>query len=166
MFKGTITNFTRNPQPATRNPRRRFSFGIGNTEDLSEVESIALASLRNIDGILDDPKPTFAVKALGDPSVTVSLFAWIDQGEFDFSKVQSFAIRSAKEALDAAGIDMPAPIYEVNLHEQKGEGKPRHRSPRSSGGQDQNVDLSPETHIDSQIDAEQAADLDENLLSP
>ena len=118
-------------------------------------------------GILDDPSPSFYVKALADSSVTVGLFAWVNQSENDFAKVQSFAIRRVKEALDDASITMPSPIFEVNLNEQKpGENEPLTKPATAPKREQKKVDLSPETHIDSQIDAEQAADADDNLLAP
>ena len=157
VFKGVITNFT-------RNPRRRLSVavGIGTDQDLDQVESVGLGILRELPGIMEDPPPAFSVEELGDSSVVVRFHAWVDQRDHDFLKVRSFAVRSVKEALDAAEIEMPAPIYEVNLHRRPKE-KPPARSPAVPLNPAP-ADLSPEDHINAEIDEEQKADPEENLL--
>ena len=159
VFKGTITNFS-------RNPRRRLNFnvGIGNEEDLVAAEEIGLAALNAIEGILDDPKPSSSIIELADSSVTVGFFAWVDQTANDFGKVKSFAIRRVKEAFDEASVAMPSPTFEVNMHDPDKQPAPKPApAPKQESGKA--VDLSPDTHIDSQIDAEQASAKDENLLS-
>ena len=159
VFKGTITNFSRNPQR-----RLHFTVGIGTCENLCEAEEIGLAALKGTEGILTDPQPSSAVMELADSSVTVGFYAWVNQNANDFGKVKSFAIRRVKEAFDEADIAMPSPTYEINLHEPAKE--PAQKPPpatKQDTGED--VDLTPDTHIDSQIDAEQSSTEDENLLS-
>lgn len=158
VFKGTITNYT-------RNPRRRFSIpvGIGTGEDLDEVESVGLTSLRGITGIMAEPPPAFSVEELGDSSVIIKLHAWIDQREHDFLKVRSLAVRTVKDALDTAGIEMPAPIHEVNLHRGA---KPKLADTQVVAPAAPPVtDLSPEDHIEAEIDEEQRTDPGDNLLA-
>ena len=163
VFKGTITNFTRNPRR-----RLHFTVGIGTDEDLESAEAIGVGILDQIEGVLGDPNPTCLVLELGDSSVIIGFYAWVDQSKNDFGKVKSFAIRSVKEALDEAGISMPAPGYELKVHQVGDDREPQEPRPRSRRASPskvhEEVDLSPETHIDSQIDAEQALDPDDNLL--
>ncbi|WP_193212902.1 mechanosensitive ion channel family protein [Luteolibacter marinus] len=158
VFKGTITNFT-------RNPRRRLSIpvGIGTGEDLDDVEAVGLSALRGIPGIMADPPPLFSVEELGDSSVIVRFHAWVDQRAHDFLKARSLAVRTVKDALDTAEIEMPAPIYEVNLHRGiKPKSPPR---PAPVPADPPVTDLSPEDHIDAEIDEEQRIDPGDNLLA-
>ena len=57
------------------------------------------------------------IQALGDSSVTLRAFGWVDQRHYEFLKVRSEAIRLVKEAFDVAGIVMPAPVYSVRMQE-------------------------------------------------
>ena len=55
------------------------------------------------------------IDELGDSSVAVRLFAWVDQRSFEFFAVRTEAIRRIKEAFDQAGYDLPEPIYRVHM---------------------------------------------------
>jgi small-conductance mechanosensitive channel len=112
VFKSVVTNYT-------RNPLRRFDFGIGigSGEDLARVLAIGREALGRVPGVLTDPGPTVLVEGLGDFAVDVHLYAWVDQGRHGFAAVQSEAIRRVKEAYDGAGVDMPEPTQRVHLRE-------------------------------------------------
>ena len=101
----------------TRNPRRRFEFTVGVSvdADLTEARSLALETLRKNPGILADPKPIAFIDSLGDSSVVLKFFAWLDQTKHDFLKTKSESIRLVKCAFDNAEIEMPEPIYRLNL---------------------------------------------------
>jgi hypothetical protein len=50
---------------------------------------------------------------VGDSSVPVRFFGWVDQGVTNFGRARSEAIRLVKEAIEAAGIELPEPTYRV-----------------------------------------------------
>jgi small-conductance mechanosensitive channel len=110
VFKGVLTNFT-------RNPRRRFDFTVGVGTDVDLVAALGLGRdiLVAMEGVLDEPPPQAWIDALGDSSVTLHFFGWVDQRANEFAKVKSEAIRLVKEAFDAAGYDMPEPIYRLRI---------------------------------------------------
>lgn len=110
VFQGVLTNYT-------RNPRRRFrvEVGVGNDVDLATALDLGLATLRRIAGVLDQPPPEGWIDHLGESSVSLIFVGWVDQRADDFAKVRSEGIRAVKEAFDVAGLDMPEPIYRVNL---------------------------------------------------
>lgn len=153
----------------SRNPKRRFDFSVGvSTEfDLTEAKKIALDVLASNPGILADPKPVAVIDSLGDSSVAMKFFAWLDQTESDFLKTKSEAIRRVKEAFDQAGIEMPEPIYRVHIRDRSEEAPPRPQpasSPKPAALE--NVeDISVDTSIDDQIEKE-LKESGENLLSP
>ena len=105
VYKTIIVNYTRMPE-------RRFQFevGIGAENDLSCALALALRTTREVDGVLDEPKPQVIVDSLGEYAVILRIFGWMDQSHSNFLKVKSEAIRNVKEAFDADGISMPEPI--------------------------------------------------------
>ncbi|MFG0329885.1 MAG: mechanosensitive ion channel domain-containing protein [Phycisphaerales bacterium] len=110
VYKGVITNFT-------RNPLRLFSFvvGVGTSIDLTLAATVGVDTLRQTPGVLADPGPFVRIDALADSTVNIKLFAWVDQREADWTKVKSEAMRLVKEAFDAHGVAMPAPEYRIDL---------------------------------------------------
>lgn len=112
VFKAALTNYS-------RHPFRRFNFkvGVGVDEDLAEVVQTGMATLCAMPGVTDDPAPQVQIDELGDSSVVMNLFGWVDQREHDFFAVRTEAIRRIKEAYDEAGYDMPEPIYRVAMQD-------------------------------------------------
>lgn len=107
-----MTNFS-------RNPLRRFEFmvGVSVDHDIVEARNLGIATLRRMRGVLPDPGPQALISELGDSTVQLRFLAWIDQHQSDFQKARSEAIRMVKCAFDAAGIEMPEPIYRIHLRE-------------------------------------------------
>lgn len=112
IYKGILTNYTRNPQ-------RRFEFtiGVADDADLTAARSLALHTLHETTGVLGRPEPLCLIMALGPGLVELEIFAWTHQGRFDFLKVRSAAIEAVKQAFEAAAIAMPEPAYRLRLQE-------------------------------------------------
>jgi small-conductance mechanosensitive channel len=110
VFRSVTLNYTRNPS-------RRFDFdvGIGVNEDLVRAQAIAVDELRALDGVLHKPPPRAYIAALGDSNVQLRVQGWVDQRSHEFLLVKSEAIRLVKLALEDAEIDLPEPIYRVQL---------------------------------------------------
>ena len=108
VYKGVIVNYT-------RNPKRRFDFviAVGSESDLSGAQAVGVAVLRQMHGVLDEPEPWSRVVEIGDSSIPICFYGWVDQRETSFPKAQSEAIRLVKEGLEAAGFELPEPIYRV-----------------------------------------------------
>ncbi len=157
----------------SRNPLRRFDFAVGvSTEyDLNEAKKLGLETLAKNPAVLDDPAPMAIIDSLGDSSVAMKFFAWVDQRNHDFMKGRSESIRLLKEAFDDAGIEMPEPIYRINLRgglseetaNQKTESSPQPRSPARTGKVEA-ADISIDRAIDEQIEDEREESDEENLL--
>lgn len=173
VFKAVILNYTRNP---TR--RFVFEFGIGNGEDLVHARELCLQALAATPGVIAQPPPAMLVRALADSSVTVRCSAWVDQRQASFGKVQSEAIQAVKAALEGAGMDLPEPIYRVQLSQSgalpmPGAGTaivapaaavPAGRTPRPPAAPAPVPDVAPEAHIDAQVEDEAREHADDNLL--
>lgn len=154
VFKGVVTNYTRNPE-------RRFDFvvGVGTEVDLTEAQTLGVETLRRMSGVLAEPAPTSWIDELGDSNVLVHFYAWVDQREVDFAKARGEAIRRVKEAFDAEGLSMPEPIYRVWTKEE--EPPP---APKPVHVKEPEVDLTPETHLDRKVAEDRAAEEGRDLL--
>lgn len=154
VFKSVIVNFS-------RNPLRRLSFqaGIGVTENLTDAQRVGVEALRGTPGVVADPGPFTRIEALAESTVTVELFAWVDQREADWYKVRSEAVRRVKAALDAAGISMPVPTYrlEAEARERPAE---RRREELAQAAHE----VAPDDVLDRQIRDDAAREPEENLL--
>jgi small conductance mechanosensitive channel len=155
----------------TRNPLRRFDFAIGvsNDVDLVAVRKLGMETLRSLSSILPDPGPNIVIEALGDSTVNMRFFAWIDQRESDFGKSKSEAIRLVKDAFDKAQFDMPEPTYRVHLKDSssvvsKAEPTAVKPQPLASFPEPEEQDTSADTTIDEQVEAAQDKDDEANLL--
>ncbi len=160
VYKSVIKNYT-------SNPRRRFQFslGVGMDERLLEVQEVGLRTLKAMPGVMDDPPPTMLVAQVGDFSMVVSFFGWVDQRQADFLKVRSEAMRLVKQAFDQAGIEMPEPSQTVNLLQVPRE--ERHPTADLSVMEDEvrEADVGVVHQLDQQIEEDQAASRERNLLA-
>ncbi|MAL03620.1 MAG: MscS mechanosensitive ion channel [Arenimonas sp.] len=170
VFRGVTLNYTRNPS-------RRFQFdvGVGVNEDLVRAQSLGRDAMAGVDGVMADPPTRAQVMALDDSSVKVRYFGWVDQRSHDYGLVMSEAIRSVKLALERGGIDMPEPIYRVQLSERPAAvpvpapspGRPSSEpvpSPTATDAAQAAVDTRLRPELDPQIDQEQRETGREDLL--
>lgn len=95
IITSSMTNFS-------LNPLRRFEFNVDITPDadLSEARKLAVQTLQEMKGILNEPPPQCIIHELGASTIVLSVYAWIDQLETDVLKARSEAIRLVKESFD------------------------------------------------------------------
>lgn len=158
VFKASILNYTKNPE-------RRFTFlvGIDTEESLPDAQQLAVEVLRDSPGVLATPPPQCLIEELGDSTVNLKMFGWVEQTHSEFLKVKSEAIRRVKEAFDEAGIFMPEPIYKVRMEQSepaKAKVKPKVQEPAAGAA----ADVSPETHLEERIEQERTEE-ENDLLS-
>ncbi|MEH6491884.1 mechanosensitive ion channel family protein [Halopseudomonas sp.] len=163
VFSSVMLNYTRNPS-------RRFAFdvGIGVNEDLVRAQRIGTDKLSALEGVMVTPPPRAYITALGDSNVQVRYHAWVDQRSHDFTSVKSEAIRQVKLALEAAGMDMPEPIYRVQLTERSAtpEASPSAQQSTPAGTDEANIDTRSTADLDAQIAQDQRQRGSEDLLDP
>ncbi len=158
VFKASILNYTRNPKR-----RIDFAVGAGVDTDLVAAQDLGVETLARSPGVIGEPAPLGVIEQLGDSNVALRFYAWIDQRETDYFKARSECIRRVKTALEAAGVDMPEPIFRVHLSEGQAAPSPaRAAATRPRRQPEAAADVAPDDHIDRQIAAE-ARD-DHNLL--
>ncbi|MVF14474.1 mechanosensitive ion channel [Ketobacter sp. MCCC 1A13808] len=110
VYKGIITNYTRNPER-----RFRFQVGVDTGVDLTAARSLAIKTTLQTEGVIASPAPACHIETLGDSNVVLTVYGWTDQLRFDFLKVRSAVIQNVKDAFDAADFEMPEPIYRLRL---------------------------------------------------
>ncbi|QFP75618.1 mechanosensitive ion channel family protein [Deinococcus sp. AJ005] len=144
----------------TAYPQRRLSVtvGIGYGDDISAARKLILDTLDGLDGLLKDPAPNVLVKELGDFSVNLDVRFWIDPPiRKEAVEAQDSVLEAIKNALPAAGFDLPFPTQQVLFHDQtettdgnrnkQREGWPaRQDDPQSRQGVQREAQQSPEQH--------------------
>ena len=159
VFRSVTLNYTRNPV-------RRFSFdvGIGVDEDLVAAQATGIAELARVEGVLSEPSPRAYITSLGDSNVQVRYLGWTDQRSHDFQQVKSEAIRRTKLALESEGMDMPEPIYRVQLTEHAVVGTKPARSKAKVVATTAPVDTRANADLNVQIDRDRHERGAEDLL--
>lgn len=160
VFGTVILNYTRNPLR-----RLEFEVGVGVDEDLLQAGRVGTDALAEVDGVIAQPPPRAQVVALGDWAVQLRYLAWVDQRSHEFRLVQSEAIRRVKEALDAAGVDMPYPVYRLRM-DAASEPAPRAGRVEPAAGDRGGVDTRATHDVIDQVSAERAQRGRDDLLRP
>lgn len=169
VFNGKVLNYT-------RNPLRRFtvSVGVGTTVDLAGAQALGVETLGRMNGVVDDPAPSSRIAALGDSTVGLQFYGWVDQRAANYLKAASEALRLVKHAFDVAGIPMPAPAYQVQLENSPSSTSPRKATPgkpaaeprpADSGPPPETVDVTAADDVKKQVEEEIERSGEENLLA-
>ena len=87
--------------------RIEIDFTVGYGEDLAQTRAVLATMAGAHAKVLKDPAPWTGVTGLLDSAVQVTLHAWVKSG--DFWQSQADLMQAGKEALDAAGIEIPFP---------------------------------------------------------
>lgn len=114
IFTGFVTVNT-----AFEQRRIDVDVGIGYGDDITAAKDVILRVLREIGDVLDQPPPTVIVTDLGASSVNLRLRWWIrPPRRADANDSRDQVLSQVKEALTAAGIDLPFTTYQVLFHDQ------------------------------------------------
>jgi small conductance mechanosensitive channel len=89
----------------TRRVEIHFSVGYG--DDLSRARQVLAERAASHEKVLPDPAPWTGVTNLLDSAVQITLHAWVKVD--DWWQTQADLLQGGKEALDAAGIEIPFP---------------------------------------------------------
>lgn len=162
VFRSVTLNYTRNPS-------RRFEFdvGIGVQEDLVCAQQIGIDELMRIEGVIATPPPRAFIAALGDSNVQVRFHGWVDQRAHDFLLVKSEAIRRVKLALETAEMDLPEPIYRVQLSKRAAAPAP-HTAVANAPGPKRPESSPPDTRVQRDLEGQIAQEprRSNDLLDP
>lgn len=110
LSNGNIINYT------TEGTRRvDLIFGVGYDSDIKKTKDVLMNVLTSHPLVLKDPQPTVNVSALADSSVNFAVRPWCKAE--DYWTVYFDVTEQTKEALDAAGIEIPYP-HQVEIHKE------------------------------------------------
>ncbi len=99
--------------------RLQYDVGIGYGDDIAQAQSVMLDAIRGVHGIMAEPPPEVLVVGLADYTVTLRVCWWIDPPRrADTMESMSQALHAIKDALTAAGIDLPFPTRQILFHDQ------------------------------------------------
>jgi small conductance mechanosensitive channel len=156
VFKSVVLNYS-------KNPKRRFDFSmlIDGSQSIRESQALAMAAIAEIDGVLDDPAPSWTVVEFGAAGIQLRFFGWVDQRDTDLGKVRSEAIRRVKAAFAKAGIEAPRTLYHIVTSRQRDA-----RDIEAMSEPEHGADISVNRDIDVQVEAARADVAGQNLLQP
>ncbi len=91
---------------------RRLAFvaGIAYENDARQASSVIIDALQQVEGVAEDPAPEAIVRELGVSTVNIEARLWTTPAQHDSLMILDEAIKTVKEALEDAGIEMPADI--------------------------------------------------------
>lgn len=118
--------------------RMELKLGVGYRENLNAAKVALVAAAARHEKVLADPEPWAGVTDLLDSSVELTLAAWCRSE--DYWQTRADVFQAAKEALDAAGIEIPFPHQVAVPYGEEGmvetlslSGLRRPSNPRSAG---------------------------------
>lgn len=107
VFGATIENITFHPQR-----RIDITVGVSYSADIDHTREV-LTSAAQVEQGLADPAPAILLTNLGASTVDWIVQVWAKSA--DFGDVKQALIRSIKNSLDAAGIEIPFPQMDVHV---------------------------------------------------
>jgi small conductance mechanosensitive channel len=102
LSNGNITNYTSHD---TR--RIDFTFGVGYDSNIKHTKELLMGQLTSHPKVLKNPAPIVSLNELADSSINFIARPWVETQ--DYWDVYFEINESIKEALDAAGIEIPYP---------------------------------------------------------
>ncbi len=118
-----IPNFDLYTAPVIVNtafPTRRdeIVIGVGYGDGPRRAAEIFLATVRKVEGVLEDPAPDVLPWELADNDVRLKVRWWTNSLRRDIVAVRSRVVQAVFEACVEAGIDIPFPTQVVLFHDQ------------------------------------------------
>lgn len=102
VFSDTILNLS-----GQKTRRMELKFGVGYGDNLNTAREALIGAASAHQHVLPDPAPWAGVTLLKDSAVEMTLQAWTKSDDYWQAKADVF--QAAKEALDAAGLEIPFP---------------------------------------------------------
>jgi len=141
VFGDVISNIS-----GQRTRRLELTIGVGYRDDLTGARNALTAAAAAQAAVLPDPAPWAGVTDLRDSAVEITLQAWVKST--DYWQARADVLQACKEALDAAGVEIPFPHQVAVPYGDDDEGA---RAPaRPDAGRGRSSDPSPgDAHVES-----------------
>ena len=110
VFKARIMNYSANPER-----RWQFEIGVASDADLAAVRALIRRTVEALPYTLAEPAPQVWIDRIGDGAIFLQVTGWIDQGATGFMRARGEALRLVKDAVEAAGVEVPDTTYRIAL---------------------------------------------------
>lgn len=111
LSNGNIVNYS---TEATR--RVDFTFGVGYDSDIKKTKEVISHVINSHPLVLKEPAPAVNLSELADSSINFFTRGWVKKE--DYWTVKFDVLEQTKEALDAAGIEIPYP-HSVQINKKE-----------------------------------------------
>lgn len=108
VYKNNLCNYSTNT-----NRREDFTVGIGYDDSINEAQQIARKVLADHPAVLNDPEPSVLADSMGQSTINLRIYFWLNGREHSWLKVRSSVIRLIKLAFQEHGISMPDEAREI-----------------------------------------------------
>lgn len=109
-----IVNYTRAIQR-----RVKLSMGISYDTDTELARKVVLDTIQLVHGFIPEPAPVIAFENLGNLSVEMIAFFWIDGSKTNIVAAKDAALTQIKSAFEERGIRLPYSVQTVYLEPEK-----------------------------------------------
>ncbi len=110
VFTEPITNFSR-----AEKRRVELIVGVDYQSDPEKVRRVALEAIANIPGLVPDPPPQLLFQNLGNATVDLILYYWVDTVQTTPLAAKDDGLLRIKSAFEREGIEMPYPTQTLYL---------------------------------------------------
>ena len=98
--------------------RLQYDVGIGYGDDIAHARAVIIEALGGVHGVLHEPAPEALVVDLAGSTVNIRARWWINPPRrTDVVRIDE-ALHAIKDALTAAGVDLPFPTQQILFHDQ------------------------------------------------
>lgn len=108
IFSSAVINNNRN-----RSRRLGFEVSIAYAEDAPAAMAVARDALAGVPGVAEEPPPLVVAEELGESSVVLKAYFWVDPVKVGILEIRSEAIAVVKQELQKADIEIPFPVLTV-----------------------------------------------------
>jgi small conductance mechanosensitive channel len=108
----------------TAKPRRRIDIlvGVGYDDDLKQAKQVLLDIAHGHPSVLKDPEPFVFVSQLGESSVNLTLYAWVNTS--DFGQTKSDLTEAVRTDIIGNGLNIPYPQRDLHVYHHNADGTP------------------------------------------
>lgn len=121
-------------QTAYPTKRSVIAVGVDYEADLKQAQKIALQAVSSVDGVMADPGPEALYTQLNTSTIDFDVRYWCSSRQWESRIVQSAVVIRVTNALNAAGIKMPADIIELDARVSFAEAVKKARAEDGAGG--------------------------------
>lgn len=95
--------------------RLDLTIGVDYSSDIKKVKEVLMGAISKVDNVIKNPEHNVVLTELADSSLNFTMFIWVKID--DYYAVKANVLENSKNALDAAGIEIPFP-HQVNIQKE------------------------------------------------